>query len=220
MNHELLRILEAWPCCALATVPVPELPARERSFFAGFMPAARTAIALAHHVTRAGEWTWYATAAGGERCAADDHARSVCRKIRARLIRAGHPAAIVPYPGTSGLQFRYVAQAAGLGAIGLNAFLFHPAWGPWVHLRVLATTARLDIRPSRAGEQLCDRCGRCVPACPAGAIGDGAFSGRLCRAWRQARGEYEPHGPLGELRYCKRCIMVCPRGQRPSARKP
>lgn len=57
------------------------------------------------------------------------------------------------YPGESGLQFRFVAEAAGLGRVGTNAFLFHPAWGPWVHLRVMATTAELEVRPKLSGEQ-------------------------------------------------------------------
>jgi epoxyqueuosine reductase QueG len=215
MNDNLVRLLDAWPCCTLATVRIPDLPERERSFFSDFMPAARTAIALGHHVTTEEEWTWYATGAGGEQCAADDHARELCEMIRTELIQSGYETEIVNYPGASGLQFRYVAQAAGLGAIGMNAFLFHPTWGPWIHLRVIATTAKLGIHPKMSGDQVCDQCTLCVTECPAGAISDGAFSGLQCRSYRKAQGEYEPYGPRGELRYCKRCVWVCPRGQRP-----
>ncbi|VVB63714.1 Epoxyqueuosine reductase [uncultured archaeon] len=218
MDDNLVRLLEAWPCCTLATVRIVDLPERERSFFAHFMPAARTAVVLGHHISIEEEWTWYATETGGEHCTADDHARGLCEIIKAELIQSGHETEIVNYPGTSGLQFRFVAEAAGLGAIGLIAFLFHPAWGPWVHSRVVATTAILDIHPTMSGDQLCNQCMLCMTECPAGAISDGAFSGLQCRIYRKSRGEYEPYGPNGEFRYCMRCAWVCPRGQRPLER--
>ncbi len=218
MNDDLVYLLDAWPCCTFATVRIPDLPEWERSFFADFMPAACTAIVLGHHVTTEEEWTWYATEAGGEHCAADDHARGLCEMIKAELIQSGHETEIVKYPETSGLQFRHVAQVAGLGAIGMNAFLFHPMWGPWIHLRVVATTAKLDIHPKITGDQICNQCTLCITECPAGAISDGAFSGMQCRSYRKAQGEYEPYGPRGELRYCLQCVWVCPLGQRPQKR--
>jgi epoxyqueuosine reductase QueG len=218
MNHNLVRLLDAWPCWTLATVRILDLPERERSFFADFMPAARTAITLWHHVTTEEEWTWYETGAGVEHCAADDHTRELCEMIKAELIQPGHETEIVNYPRTSGLQFRFVAQAAGLGTIGMNAFLFHPTWGPWIHLRVIATTAKLDIHPKISCDQLCNQCALYVTECPAGAISDGAFLGLQCRSYREAQGEYEPYGPRAELRWCKRCVWVCPLGQRPQER--
>jgi epoxyqueuosine reductase len=145
MNDAIIQLLGRWPCCTLATVAVSGLPQRERSFFVSFMPEARTAIALGHHVTTEEEWAWYATMDGSEHCAADDHCLEVCQAVKAVLIQFGHDAKIVSYPGRSGLQFRYVAQSAGLGDIGTNAFLFHPQWGPWIHLRVMATTVELDF---------------------------------------------------------------------------
>ena len=90
------------------------------------MPGAVTAIALLHRITNEEEWTWYATADGGERCAADDHLRDLALAIKDALEQEGHDAELVKYPGISGLQFRFVAEAAGLGSIGTNAFLFHP----------------------------------------------------------------------------------------------
>lgn len=82
MTGNLVRLVDAWPCCTLVTVRVLDLPERERSFFAHFMPAARTAIVLEHHITAEEEWTWYATGTGGEHCAADDHARELCEIIK------------------------------------------------------------------------------------------------------------------------------------------
>ena len=216
MNDCVTQLFDKWSCCSLATAALPLLPQRERAFFSSFMPTARTAIALGHHITTEAEWTWYATPDGGEHCAADD--LEVCQAIKGALMHLEHDAEIVGYPGTSGLQFRYVAQAAGLGEIGANAFLFHPQWGPWVHLRVIATTAEIDIRTQISGSQLCNHCGLCSAECPAGAISEDSFDGVQCRTYRETRGEYEPFGPSREFKYCNQCVMACPQCHRPSPR--
>jgi hypothetical protein len=104
----------------LASVKVTGLPDRENRFFGDFMPEAVTAIVLLHHVTTEEEWTWYATADGGERCAADDHLKDLALAIKDALEQEGHVAKLVKYPRISGLQFRFVAEAAGLGSIGFT----------------------------------------------------------------------------------------------------
>jgi epoxyqueuosine reductase len=205
-------------CCEVWTVSVGDLDRREAAFFRGFMPMARTAVVLGHHVVTEEEWQWYATEIGGERCAADDHAKEVCKALQQVLMAHGFSTEVVPYPGESGLQFRFVAQAASAGAIGMNAFLLHPAWGPWIHLRVLATEA--PVGKKRVGEcpQVCNACEACVSACPAGAIQDAMFDGLLCRSHRRAKGEYVPVGPQRELRWCTSCAQCCPIGDKPKAR--
>ena len=179
------------------------------------MPEAVTAIALGHHVTTDEEWFWFATTDDGQRCDADDHTRAVCEAIKAELEKLGHKSKLVDYPGESGLQFRYVAQAAGLGKIGTNAFLLHPAWGPWIHLRVLMTTAVLDVHPALKGGNLCDQCGVCVSECPAGALLEEDFDGHRCRSYRGKLGEYVPRGPDRRYDYCEICARVCPLGEEP-----
>jgi epoxyqueuosine reductase QueG len=218
MNEIIQRLAQAWPCCTLASVRVACLLEREKDFFVDFMPEAITAIVLLHHVTTEEEWTWYVTGDGEERCDADDHLRDLALTIKDALEQEGHDAKLVKYPGVSGLQFRFVAEAAGLGSIGTNAFLFHPAWGPWVHLRVMGTTAEVDLRPKLSGDQFCDECGLCISECPAQAISDTSFQGLQCRSYRKARGEYDPRGPDGLLPWCKRCIWICPKGKQPVPR--
>ena len=124
MNNVLFHMLP--PCCNLAAVPVQILAKREGKFFASFMPDAVTAIVVTHHVVTEEEWTWYSTVSSGERCDADDHLRDLCEAIREQLVKQGYHAKLVKYPGESGLRFRFVAEVAGLGRIGTNAFLFHP----------------------------------------------------------------------------------------------
>jgi len=211
-------VINPFTCCDVWTVSVKDLDQREVEFFRLFMPAAQTAILLGHHVTTEEEWQWYAGENHGEFCAADDHAKEICATMQLALEKRGFSTEVVPYPRESGLQFRFVAQAAGAGAIGTNAFLLHPAWGPWIHLRVLATEA--PVRHKRAGGrvQVCTDCGACVSACPAGAIQENIFDGLLCRKHRRAKGEYTPVGPQRELRYCMICAQCCPIGDKPKAR--
>ena len=178
------------------------------------MPKARTAIALGHHVTMKSEWVWYRAADGSERCDADDHAAELCHLIKEKLELQGFPTKIVPYPEESGLQFRFAAQSAGLGSIGKNAFLLHHEWGPWMHLRVIATEASFEV-DFHSMDSICIECGECVEACPAKAITDESYDGLACRAYRQSKGEYRPFGPQRELKYCEICAQVCPIGVGP-----
>ena len=134
--------------------------------------------------------------------------------VQAGANRPRFPTKIVPYPGQSGLQFRFVAQSAGAGEIAKNAFLLHQQWGPCIHLRVLATQAPTKNRPRRV-ISVCNDCGACVSACPAGAIQDNIFDGLKCRQFRKARGEYNPIEPEHEPRYCEICADMCPIGPRP-----
>lgn len=220
IEETILSTMHKRPCCTFGAVSTQDLPDWEKSFFTEFMRFARTALVVGHHVTTEEEWTWYGTDDGGERCDADDHTKEVCLVLKHQLMQYGFQTDVVKYPGESGLQFRYVAQATGLGRIGKNAFLLHREWGPWIHLRVLATAASLNVYANSAGDQPCHDCGLCVSACPAGAIRDEYFEGLACWAFRKAKGEYVPVGPKREYRYCKACADVCPTGEKPLSRKP
>lgn len=66
----------------------------------------------------------------------------------------------------------------------------------------------------------CLQCGRCVDACPAGALGDGGFDARRCLSYLTI----EHRGPLpddvdsrmGRMIYgCDRCAEVCPHNAHP-----
>jgi epoxyqueuosine reductase len=204
------------PRCVIGYAVIDNLDKRQRIFFTTFMPKAKTAIVLGHHITKKSEWSWYATNNGSERCDADDHAADLCRLIKEKFEMQGFSTNIVPYPKESGLQFRFVAQSAGLGKIGKSAFLLHPEWGPWIHLRVIATEASFEISSySPYLNLVCTECGKCIEACPAKAITDGSFDGLKCRSYRKSKGEYTPFGPKRELRYCEICARVCPIGNEP-----
>jgi epoxyqueuosine reductase len=198
-------VIRKYSWCTAWTIPVSSLNIREKEFFSKFSPASRTAIVLGHHIVTTDEWWWFVKE-DREHCDADDHSKKVCGEIVQALGIHGYRTAIVPYPGESGLQFRSVAEAAGAGEIGTNAFLLHPLWGPWIQLSVLATDALSDNKPV-SHRSICTRCGECVSACPAGAIQEGSFDGLRCRRYRREKGEYIPFGPEKELRYCTTCRM-------------
>jgi epoxyqueuosine reductase QueG len=206
---------QKYPCCHLAGIPIRHLPKREQHFFRKFMSDAKSAIVVGHHVVTESEWTWYQTPEGSERCDADNHALEVCKEIKNELERHRFQCNIVHYPGISGLQFRSVAQAACLGQIGKNAFLLHLKWGPWIHLRVLATAAQTAWNPSltQKPRNVCRNCSKCVENCPAKAFEHG-FNGLLCRKFRESKGEYTPIGREQVYKWCITCALICPLGEK------
>ena len=218
MLAQIFKSLEQkYPCCHLAALAVHDLPEREEKFFRDFMPEAVSAVVVYHHIVDIKTWTWYQTLDGSERCDANDHASEVCGQIKDQLHTQGLQCKVVPYPDISGLQFRYVAQATGLGQIGNSAFLLHPEWGPWVHLRVLATTAPTEKISSstKDSKNTCTNCNKCIENCPAGAFADG-FDGLVCRKFRRQRGEHIPVGTERIYQWCLTCALVCPIGEKPS----
>jgi len=78
------------------------------------------------------------------------------------------PAAGKPAPDVN-LHLRIAAMLAGLGEIGWSKVFLTEEFGPRQRLNAILTDAELEPDPVRVG-RLCDRCGRCVSECPAGAI--------------------------------------------------
>lgn len=214
VDEILYRIVRKNGVWDYGTVAVADLEPRERSYFAEKFPWVKSAVVLGRHITTVEEWTWRISSGGQEHCPADDRAAEVCCIMKRAFETHGCKAEIVSYPGESGLLFRAVAKRAGLGEIGVSAFLLHKKWGPWIHLRVLATDA-----PAENGvcvsEGICTACNLCLSACPARAITEGSFNGIQCRVFREESGEYIPYGPDRILRYCTLCAKACSLGQTP-----
>jgi epoxyqueuosine reductase QueG len=207
-------VIRDYSSCASWAVPVSSLRTREREFLFRFSPASKTAIVLGYHIVTKDEWRWFVKEDGLHHCVADDRSKKICEVIANALGVCGFYTDIVPYPGESGLQFRSVAEAAGAGRIGINAFLLHPLCGPWIQLSVLATDAPSRYRPV-CHAPVCNRCGECISACPAEAIREDGFDGLQCLRYRTEKGEYTPVGPEKELIYCTLCADVCPVGRKP-----
>ena len=75
-----------------------------------------------------------------------------------------------PCVDSAPIRERYWAQRAGLGFIGRNGCLILPGKGSFFFLGEIVTTAQLS--PDEPCTMTCGDCGRCVEACPAGALRD------------------------------------------------
>ena len=106
---------------------------------------------------------------------------------------------------TAPLRERYWAWRSGLGIIGMNNQLIIPGVGSYLFLGEILTTLELPAGTPIEGD--CGRCGRCVKACPTGALhADGSVDARRCLSYLtiEHRGEFPPgtdlHGCLYGLR--------------------
>ena len=67
------------------------------------------------------------------------------------------------------LQYRLLAQAAGLGETGLNGLFLTPEFGPRQRFAMLVSDADLEAdKPFKP--RICDDCGACVKGCPLSAL--------------------------------------------------
>ncbi len=120
---------------------------------------------------------------------------------------------------TAPLRERYWASRAGAGIIGLNNRLIVPGRGSDYVIGVIVTTAVLTpdepLNPAAAhGDVACERCGRCVAACPTGALkGDGTIDARRCISYLTIESPEDiPDGlNIGNRIFgCDVCSAVCP----------
>jgi epoxyqueuosine reductase len=65
---------------------------------------------------------------------------------------------------------KHAAFAAGLGQFGLSSLFLTPEFGAHNRFVSVLTSAELDPDPLYSGPDLCDRCEKCIKACPTGAL--------------------------------------------------
>ena len=116
------------------------------------------------------------------------------------------------------LAEKALAYRAGLGFFGWNSLLITDTFGSWVFLGTLLTTASLPPDPFEP--RACRECGRCMEACPTGAIvRPYVVDPKRCLSYiTQARGilPEEYRIPLGSRLFgCDTCQAVCPHNASP-----
>ena len=66
-------------------------------------------------------------------------------------------------------SYKRLAILAGIGAYGKSSLVISPRHGPWLRLGAVATDAELPLDEPFTRD-LCEKCRRCVDACPAKAL--------------------------------------------------
>lgn len=133
-------------------------------------------------------------------------------EIVAQYLRDEYGASARVCVDTAPLRERYWAMRSGLGFIGLNNHLIVPGVGSYLFLGEILTS--LHLPPDSPLATDCGKCGRCVRACPTGALQpDGSVDARRCLSYLtiEHRGDFPPGTNLhGCLYGCDTCAAVCP----------
>jgi len=117
----------------------------------------------------------------------DEIGRKLARAIEARGVRAmpvpmGFPMEMDRFPGKLWvISHKLVAEAAGVGKMGVHRNLIHPRFGNFVLLGTVVIDAEVREHSAPLDFNPCFECKLCVAACPVGAIaGDGHFDFSAC----------------------------------------
>ncbi len=120
-----------------------------------------------------------------------EHANSSARQVVKHLqtmgvaalnLSAGFPYEVDRWPGNTFIASdKPIAVEAGLGKMGLNRLVLHPAFGSSIVLCTVLVAADFSKYSEPIGYGPCIRCKLCVAACPVGAIkADGTFDFKPC----------------------------------------
>jgi len=103
------------------------------------------------------------------------------------------------------LSHRLLAEAAGLGWRGRNNLLVNQIYGSQIRLVSILTDCSLETNVPV--ENMCGKCGACISACPAGALGESSVDYDLekCHALLT---EFSKIRGIG-MHICGLCVKVC-----------
>ncbi len=140
---------------------------------------------------------------------------SLCCAIERRAAVQAVPVPSEPYEywdaenseGKGLLSLKHAGRLAGLGVITANSLLTNERYGNRICLGALLLDVDLEGDDIVERDYNCQRCHRCINACPVRAINGGIVNQKLCRknsGGRTAKGD--------PIYVCNTCRRICPNG--------
>ncbi|KAA0094132.1 4Fe-4S ferredoxin [Mycolicibacterium sp. P1-18] len=165
--------------------------ADQRTDLDAALPGVQTLVSFVCRMNRENIRTPARSAANLEFHHAGDDVDEIGRHLVSRLesvgVRAVNPAMGFPmemdeFPGkTWVVSHKPVAEAAGLGRMGIHRNVIHPKFGNFILLGTVLVAAKVDEYSRPLDFNPCLECKLCVAACPTGAIApDGHFDFSAC----------------------------------------
>ncbi len=115
---------------------------------------------------------------------------------------------------TGDLCDRHLAYMAGLGFFGKNHFLINEKYGSYTVIGSVLTDAYIE--PDNPLDRTCLNCGKCIAACPSGALSENGYDPAKCVSYlTQKKGELSKDEQnairkSGFVWGCDLCQSVCP----------
>ena len=105
--------------------------------------------------------------------------------IHAEAVEKGKPAPDVI------IDFGKAAKACGLGEIGLSGKILNKDYGPFMRYCFIITNAPLEC-DDKLSENICDKCGKCIDACPGNAISKNGLNTWQCSVYYKGAHKSNP----------------------------
>ncbi|MDO9127216.1 MAG: 4Fe-4S ferredoxin [Parvibaculum sp.] len=176
--------------CGFVAVSDPAI-ADQQAWIGALLPGAKSLVSFVCRMNRDTVRTSVRSVANEEFHQTYDDVNIVARKAVRRLEEMGlgavNPAAAFPmeaqaYPaGMRVISHKPIAEAAGLGKMGLHRNVTHPRFGSFILLGTIVIDREVDTVSAPLDYAPCLDCKLCVAACPVEAIGmDGSFNFSAC----------------------------------------
>lgn len=144
-------------------------------------------------------------------------ARDKMEPICELLKKNGHFAK--SFADTGSLNERLLANLSGIAFFGKNRMAINEKFGSYFFIGYIITDCDLPVDKPR--DKKCADCGKCISACPLGALSDGGFCEDRCLSYiTQKKGELtetekEAMRKAKTIWGCDICQEVCPHNQNP-----
>lgn len=150
----------------------------------------------------------------------EDYHRVLSRRLEGvcRGLRELHPEnRFLPLVDSSPLPEKVCAALAGIGVRGWNTLNILPPWGSYLFLGTVLTD--LSLKTLQFSTEFCTGCGKCLAACPTGALSRAGLDRKKCLSdLTQQKGELTAREVSALARHplawgCDFCQRVCPYNQ-------